>query len=219
MSAARLRWASLDPSDEHPAAGELAIGALLLALATVVGIALVHRSWLGRLDQAGFRLFPAQPQSRWAHDITHVGSMPVLGAGVAVLCVISLLKRDWIRALSLVVAPIAAVVVAERVAKPLVGRNLEGVLSYPSGTVTVVTALVAGALVVAPRPAKAPVALLGGALVVAVCIAVVVLRWHYPSDAIGGVCVGAGAVFFVDGVARMFRSRARGQHRGEPGAG
>jgi membrane-associated phospholipid phosphatase len=203
MSAARSRPAGR-PDQGHPAAGELIIGALLLTVATVMGIALLHRSWLHRLDHAGFRLFPAHPESRWARDITHVGSVPFLGAGVAVLCVISLLRRDWIRALSLVVAPIAAVVVVERVAKPLVGRNLEGVLSYPSGTVTVVAALVAGALVVAPRAAKAPVALLGGALIVMVCIAVVVLRWHYPSDAIGGVCVGAGAVFFVDGLARTF---------------
>jgi membrane-associated phospholipid phosphatase len=214
LSASRPHPGSPDaPDGGHPATGELVIGALLLAVAAVMGIALVHRSWLHRVDHAGFRLFAAQPESRWARALTHAGSVPVLGAGVVALCVIAALKRDWIRAASLLVAPIAAVVVVERVAKPLVGRNLEGVHSYPSGTVTVVAALVTGALLLAPRVAKVPVALVGGALVVTVCIAVVVLRWHYPSDTVGGVCVGTGAVLFVDGLAAVLLPRVLGASR------
>ena len=98
--------------------------------------------------------------------------------------------------------------IVQTVAKPLVGRHFEGTsaLSYPSGTVTAVAALAAAALLVVPRFAKPLVAVAGGAVVVAVCAAVVVLRWHYPTDALGGVCVGAGAVFAVDGLQRWIRS-------------
>jgi len=87
------------------------------------------------------------------------------------------------------------------VAKPLVGRHFEGstALSYPSGTVTAVAALAAATFLVVPGFVMPVAGLAGGVVVVAVCAAVVVLRWHYPSDALGGVCVGAGAVFAVDG--------------------
>src|ERR1700689_5400385 len=97
IPAARSRVGSPDSQDDphSAAAAELIVGAVLLVVATVVGIALIHRSWLHRLDDSGFRLFPAHPESRWARDITHVGSVPVLGAGAAGLCVISGLKRDW----------------------------------------------------------------------------------------------------------------------------
>ncbi|HEX4245680.1 MAG TPA: hypothetical protein VHY77_08940 [Acidimicrobiales bacterium] len=39
--------------------------------------------------------------------------------------------------------------------------------------------------------------------VVGISAAVVVLRWHYPTDALGGACVGIGAVFFLDGLAHL----------------
>jgi len=108
-----------------------------------------------------------------------------------------------------------AVLAVQLVAKPLVGRHFEGSsgLSYPSGTVTAVAALAAGILLVAPRLAKPAVAALGGALVAAVCVAVVVLRWHYPTDALGGVCVGAGAVFALDGALHWFSEPNRFRHR------
>jgi len=181
---------------------EMLLGCFLLAAATLAGLVFVHRPWPDRLDAIGFRLLPADPSSRWATDLAHLGSLTVLIAGATVLSVVAAKTRNWMRALSCLIAPIAAVLIVQTVAKPLVGRHLEGssALSYPSGTVTAVTALAAAAFLVVPRFAKPLVAVAGGALVVAVCAAVVVLRWHFPTDALGGVCVGAGAVFAVDGL-------------------
>jgi membrane-associated phospholipid phosphatase len=102
------------------------------------------------------------------------------------------------------------VLIVQTVAKPLVGRQLEGTLSYPSGTVTVAAALAAATVVVVPRYAKPIVTVLGGVIVAAVCAAVVVLRWHYPTDAFGGVCVGAGLVFAVDGILIFVRNQIGG---------
>jgi membrane-associated phospholipid phosphatase len=122
------------------------------------------------------------------------------------LCVIAVLSRRWVRALVCVVAPVGAVLVVELVAKPLVGRHVEGssAFSYPSGTVTAVAALATGAFLVAPRVVRPTVAVVGGVVVAAVCVAVVVLRWHYPTDALGGACVGVGAVLALDGALRLF---------------
>jgi membrane-associated phospholipid phosphatase len=188
---------------------EMLLGCFLLGAATLAGLVFVHRPWPNRVDAIGFRLLPADLSSRWAVDVTHLGSLTVLIAGAAVLCVVAGMSRNWMRALSCLIAPIGAVLIVESVAKPLVGRHFEGTLalSYPSGTVAAVAAIAAAAFLVAPRFAKPWVAVAGGVAVVAVCSAVVVLRWHYPTDALGGVCVGAGAVFAVDGLLLSIRNQ------------
>ena len=193
------------------------LGCFLLGAATLAGLVFVHRPWPNRVDAVGFRLLPADLSSRWASDVTHLGSLTVLIAGAAVLCVVAGLSRNWTRALSCLIAPIAAVLIVESVAKPLVGRHFEGTLalSYPSGTVAAVAALAAAAFLVAPRSAKPLVAVAGGVVVAAVCAAVVVLRWHYPTDALGGVCVGAGAVFAVDGLLLSIRNEHRARLHGD----
>ena len=161
------------------------LGCFLLGAATLAGLVFVHRPWPNRVDAIGLRLLPADLSSRWAADVAHLGSLTVLIAGSAVLCVVAAISRNRMRALSCLIAPIAAVLIVQSVAKPLVGRHFEGTsaLSYPSGTVAAVAALAAAAFLVVPRFAKPLVAVAGGAVVVAVCAAVVVLRWHYPTDA------------------------------------
>jgi len=196
--------------DHHAKAlTELLVGCVLLGVATLAGLVFVHRPWPNRVDAIGFRLLPADLSSRWAADIAHLGSLTMLIVGVALLCVVAALSRNWMRALSCLIAPIAAVLIVQSVAKPLVGRHFEGTLalSYPSGTVTAVAALAAAAFLVVPRFAKPLMAVVGGIAVLAVCAAVVVLRWHYPTDALGGVCVGAGAVFAVDGLLSSIRNQ------------
>ena len=34
-------------------------------------------------------------------------------------------------------------------------------------------------------------------------VAVIGLRWHYPTDAVAGAVLGVGAVLLVDGVAHL----------------
>jgi membrane-associated phospholipid phosphatase len=188
---------------------EMLLGCFLLGAAILAGFVFVHRPWPNRVDAIGFRLLPTDLSSEWAADVAHLGSLTVLIAGAAVLSVVAAISRNWMRALSCLIAPIAAVLIVQTVAKPLVGRHFEGTsaLSYPSGTVTAVAALAAATLLVVPRFAKPLVAVVGGAVIVMVCAAVVVLRWHYPTDALGGVCVGAGAVFAIDGLLLSIRNQ------------
>ncbi len=81
--------------------------------------------------------------------------------------------------------PAAVAVLVELVIKPIVGRQFEGVLSYPSGNVAD-TAAVATAWTLAVGPRLRPaVAAVGVVVTLAMAIAVIGLRWHYPSDALG----------------------------------
>jgi membrane-associated phospholipid phosphatase len=188
---------------------EMLLGCFLIGAASLAGLVFVHRPWPNRVDAIGFTLLPADLSSRWAADVVRLGSLTVLIAGAAVLCVVAAMSRNWMRALTCLIAPIAAVLIVQTLAKPLVGRHFEGStsLSYPSGTVTAVAALATAAFLVAPWFAKPLVAVAGGVVVVAVCAAVVVLRWHYSTDAFGGACVGAGAVFAVDGFLSSISNR------------
>jgi membrane-associated phospholipid phosphatase len=174
-----------------------------LVLAGLAGLFFVGRPGPNRIDAWGYQLFPADHGARWAHDLTQVGSLSGVLIGIVVLVVVGL-RRDWVRALVCAVAPVGAVLIVDQVAKPLINRHIDGVAgSYPSGTVTAVAALAAGAVLVAPRIARTVTAVLAAALVVSIGAAVVILRWHYPTDALGGACVGVGAVLFLDALAHL----------------
>jgi membrane-associated phospholipid phosphatase len=201
-------------------AAELAFGAFMLGTAALGGLIFVHRPWPNRLDAWGYRALPAASHSEWARDFAKLGSLRVLVIGVIVVFVIGLF-RDWIRAVACAVAPVIAVLIVQDLAKPLVDRHigLSGVSSYPSGTVAAVAALSTAVTLVMPTLLRPLIALLGAVATVGVCAAVIVLRWHYPTDTLGGIGVGVGAVLVVDAVmhlpwviAAAFR-RARSNHR------
>jgi membrane-associated phospholipid phosphatase len=178
---------------------ELVLGAVLLGAATLAGLFFVRRPWPNRLDTFGFTVLPADYSAGWAHELTHFGSVTALVVGAIVVFAVGA-TRDWVRGLACAVGPLLAVLIVQEVAKPLVDRHVNafGGASYPSGTVTAVTALATAAVLVTPRLLRWLTAAGGVLFVGATCAAVVVLRWHFPTDALGGICVGAGAVLLVD---------------------
>ncbi len=188
---------------------EAVAGFSLLVMATLVGLFLAHHPGLNQVDASGLAHVRPDRGSPIAKDLVKLGSPPALVAGVVVVFVVEVF-RDWIRALVCALAPILAVIVVEQVAKPLVGRQIAvKELSYPSGTVTVTAAVVAAAFIVTPPLLRPLCALAGAATVAAVSAAVLVLRWHYPTDVFGGICVGFGTVFLFDGLVQLARLRTR----------
>ncbi len=88
-------------------------------------------------------------------------------------------------------------------AKPLVDRRFGGVLSYPSGNVADVTAVATSWVLAVPTRLRRLVAALALGLVIAMAVAVVGLRWHYPTDAVGGALFGSGLVVGIDGLLHL----------------
>jgi membrane-associated phospholipid phosphatase len=64
-----------------------------------------------------------------------------------------------------------------------------GAASWPSGHAAAAMALVLSAVLVAPHRLRPYVAVLGGAYMLAVSVALLVLAWHMPSDVLGGILV------------------------------
>jgi membrane-associated phospholipid phosphatase len=80
--------------------------------------------------------------------------------------------------------------------------------------VAAVAALTTAFTLVVPTLLRPLVAVAGGVATVGASVAVIILRWHYPTDALGGIGVGVGAVLVMDAVlhvpwviAAPFRSR------------
>jgi membrane-associated phospholipid phosphatase len=182
---------------------ELLLGFALLGAAAVAGLLFAKRPGPNRVDAAGYFYVPSDPNSHLAGALVRLGSKPVLIIGVIVVFLAAIF-RDWVRAVACAAAPIIAVEVVEHIAKPMVGREIgAGSFTYPSGTVAAIAALSTAVFLVAPRLARPAAALGGAAAVTATGIAVLVLRWHYPTDVVGGVWVGSGAVFTIDAVAHL----------------
>jgi membrane-associated phospholipid phosphatase len=180
---------------------EVVTGGFLLGLAALAGLVFVHRPWPNRLDVLGYQALPPDFGSRWAHDFANLGSLTALLVGVVVVFLVGL-TRDWVRAVACAAAPVGAVLIVQDLAKPLVGRHigLTGGSSYPSGTVAAVAALAMAATLVMPRVIRPLMAVVGVVATVGAGVAVIVLRWHYPTDVLGGIAVGMGSVLLVDGL-------------------
>jgi membrane-associated phospholipid phosphatase len=63
--------------------------------------------------------------------------------------------------------------------------------AWPSGHATIATALVLAAVIVAAPRWRPRVALVGGGTLAAFYGALLVMGWHYPSDVLGGLLMGA----------------------------
>lgn len=182
---------------------ELLLGLAMLGAAALAGLLFAKRPGPNRVDAAGYFYVPSDPNSHLASELVRLGSKPVLIIGVIVVFLVAIF-RDWVRAFACAAAPIIAVEVVEHIAKPMVGREIGGgSFTYPSGTVAAIAALSTALFLVSPRLARPLVALAGIAAVTGTGLAVLVLRWHYPTDVAGGVWVGGGAVFSIDAFAHL----------------
>lgn len=123
---------------------------------------------------------------------------PVVYSLIAILVVVALVQRRWGAAMLAIGAPVVAVGLTEVVLKPAFDRRYYGHLSYPSGhTVGTVSALtVALLLVLASTPLLVRVLawLVWLALIAALTTGLVAMNYHYPTDALGGLCLALGVV-------------------------
>jgi undecaprenyl-diphosphatase len=127
----------------------------------------------------------------------------IIICGAAVLACLA--ARRYRGALLFAVAVPLASGLTEGVLKPLVGRTLGGGLSYPSGHLTVVSAMAVAGLVLLFGPARPPLpatlrwllTVVIALVVAAVAVCLIAVHFHYFTDTIGGAAVGAGTVMLT----------------------
>ena len=182
--------------------GETVAGAILLAWSFVAAVLVARSPGPNGLDRWGFSLLEESRRNGLMIRITELGDLPVLIVG-SVAAALLVVGRDRSRALVCLVAPAVATVLVEWMLKPWVGRHYLGVLSYPSGSVTVVASLGTALVIAVPGWVRWPVAAAAALVTVLMGVAVVVLRWHEPSDALAGAVFGVGVVLLLDGLVHL----------------
>jgi len=135
-----------------------------------------------------------------------VDNSTVLGAILFIGLLLVLAARKRFRDVLFVAAAVGGVAIFDPLFKSAFARqppgDAEG-FSFPSGSAMASMAIVAAvAFVVWSTRARWLVVLSGAAFVVAFGAAIVILRWHYPSDVIGGWCVAVAWVSALSVLAR-----------------
>ncbi len=182
-------------------------GAVAVALA---GWYFAFRPASGTVDGWFLSAVPGSPGSAF-WSVTSLRQPWVVVAASAVLCLLTV-TRDLPRALACLSGPPLALVLCELVAKPAVGRTLGGSYSFPSGSTTGAAALACAAVLAAPAAWRWWVVGVSTLFAIWMGVAVVALRWHYPTDAFFGLVLGVAVVLLVDSAAwwlgEVIRSRA-----------
>jgi membrane-associated phospholipid phosphatase len=203
----------------RPAAAALAV--VFAGFIALLGVLFAHQGRPGRLDTA---------VDNWIRSGLggHQRALPVLaslGGPVPVTVMTSVLalaciatRRVRVTLLAAVAVP-AAAAVTEFVVKPVVGRTIFSTLSFPSGHVTGLSALVTILAVLLIGPLHPPLAkalrvllaCAGAVLVIAVAAALVALGRHYFTDTVAGAAVGASVVLVTALILDRLIDRPRAQ--------
>jgi membrane-associated phospholipid phosphatase len=193
-----------DPPTRIPVRREAWVGLVLLGWSLLAGVAVARYPGPNALDHWGFSVVKPSFHSAFLPRITELGSLPVVAAG-SILAGLAVFGHDKWRAGACLCGPLIAASLVEWVIKPVVARRYVGVLTFPSGTVTVVAGLSAAWALAVPRCLRWVVISIGTLLVALTVFAVIGLRWHYPSDAIVGAVFGVGVVLTLDGILHLKR--------------
>jgi membrane-associated phospholipid phosphatase len=202
------------PPAPRPKGASLSVACALLGAVLLGGAVLALEPGQNAVDSWGFSVFPDVLQNAFLRAMSDLGLAPVT-AGVSLVAGALVWRRDRLRTLACLAGPGLAVGMAELL-KILVGRRFEGALCWPSGTTAAVTAVVTGVVLVTRGSGRLVAIVVGVPVVVFEVVALVAFRWHYLTDALGGVVLGVGCVLFVDAVLhriRVPRRRSRPRSR------
>ncbi len=182
--------------------GEFTVGAFLCVVVALSCVAVARHKAPYPLDERLLALIPHVSKNPGFELIARLGSAPAFVVGTLLAALVALRQHRSV-ALCCLLAPVITLAAVQLVAKPAVGRHLGGSLSFPSGHVAAATAIIA-ALAIATRGRwRLAVSVFGAAVALLVCVAVVSLGWHLPTDALAGLAAGAGGVVTIDGGRRV----------------
>jgi membrane-associated phospholipid phosphatase len=192
-----------------------AVAALCLAGLTAE---LLHGGWVLSVDRSIERhvlMHQRQSLNHVATVLSWLGEPVAVGLVVLLATVVLAVRRDVVRAVTLPVAALAALVLGQLLrhavgrSSPTDGSHLHvpGGIGYPSGH-ALGAALTVGAIAVAVRRKRVSVA--AAVLAVLAAVARVYDFAHFPSDVIASLLAAVTVIALVEAVAETVSTRRRG---------
>lgn len=201
--------------NRHDRLGTVAL-AFALTVLGALGTAWIAQAVLAtergqRWDQTAMRSV-AVPGDLTGRTIQALETVTVGATAVALLVCLSLaaVRRRWAHALAAVIVVVPANITTQVLKHQVLTREDYGygtVQSLPSGHATVVVSLALAAVIVAPRIGRWLWASAAAAMSTLVGLAVVVGRWHRPSDVLAAMAVCLAWSGVAIAVAALVRSR------------
>lgn len=161
----------------------------------------------------------------WA-NFAELLAAPAIGAALVICVAVGIARGALFRVVAYAAIATAAFLISEHVAKPLIQRRYYGELTFPSGSVTAVSATaLAMWLALYPllrRGARLLVVVVGTSWTLLTAVAVVGALWHTPLDDLGSMLlsvgiVTGGAAVVEHASGRRTRTGAAHPMVGEPG--
>jgi membrane-associated phospholipid phosphatase len=152
-----------------------------------------------------------------AHALVHLGDPLPLLLMLGLACGVALWRRRPLDALAAVTVVAGAnlttqvlkVLLAHPRFQPVLGEHQLSSIAFPSGHATAAASIAIAFAFVAPPRLRPAVLAAGACMVAAVGCSVLVLRWHFPSDVLGGVLVACGWGFAVLAARRTVEAGGR----------
>jgi membrane-associated phospholipid phosphatase len=150
-----------------------------------------------------------------ANLFAHSADPGPIVAGLAGLCAIALVRRRPLRALAAAVlvggAGAATLLVKAAAAHPryhpVLGFHQLDASAFPSGHTTAAMSLALAGVMVAGRRWRTPAAIAAGVYALGVSVSLIILRWHFPSDVLGGMLVATMVSLLVVAGLRLLEGR------------
>lgn len=180
-------------------------GCMLILLSAMGGVYFASFPGPTPLDRLAERVLPNEwynPVLIWI--VAH--GLPIALVLGAVLSFVLAWSWDRRRALTCLLAPGVAIAIAHYVMKPLVGRVINPAVSglgYPSGHMSATAAVVAAGVLAVPAGWRRRALVVGTAVDVSVAILLILIRWHYATDLLGGAALAIGVTLLIDGALHL----------------
>jgi len=191
----------------RPVRGRLVLAFALLVVVLIGAAEAALHPTGNALDRMGYDVVPDQWAQPFWHHVTDLGDPLAVAAGV-LLAVVWVIRSDRRRAVTCLVAPLMAILLCEIVIKPMVGRRLGGLYSYPSGHVTAAAAMLGDLVFATPNRWRWVTGFVAAGGTGLVALAVIADRQHYPTDAIAALLLVPAVLILVDSVNRPGLSAA-----------
>ena len=193
-----MKWRTTARFDTKQLSYLSAVSVVCLGAFTLLALIVANGNGPYGLEDPVFRWAGAPSRtSAWA-NLSELLATPAICIVLVVCGVIGIVRRRFFRVVVYAAIAATAFLIGEHVAKPLVHRSYYEELTFPSGSVTAVSAVtLAMWLALSPvlgKPARWIGLAIGCAWTLLTAFAVVGALWHTPLDALGSMLLSIGII-------------------------